>query len=263
MIIEQCKIIRNEQIAGGIWEMEFHAPEIASHYSGPGQFLEILLDNRWSFPVRRPMSIAEVAGNNMKIIYKIFGRGTQLLSGNKSGDSLDILGPLGNVFTNWNNSHYPILVGGGVGLAPILNLNKKLNENSIQSTVIIGAKSENEHFLVHDPDNQIYLTTDDGSIGIKGTVLPTLEKVLTEAKNPIIYACGPLPMLKGIQDFVYQKSISAQLSVESYMGCGTGLCQGCVIERQRFKEKDHSYHERYSLVCMDGPVYSADEVKFD
>ena len=99
MIIEQCKIIRNEEIAGGIWEMKFSAPGIASNYTGPGQFLEILLENKWSFTVRRPMSIANVEGNRITVIFKIFGRGTKLLSERKIGEVLDLLGPLGNVFS--------------------------------------------------------------------------------------------------------------------------------------------------------------------
>ena len=122
MIIEQCKIIRNDEVAGGIWEMEFSAPEIVSYYTGPGQFLEILLENKWSFTVRRPMSIANVEEKRITIIYKIFGRGTKILSESKIGGILDLLGPLGNVFSGWKEKYVPILVGGGVGLAPILNL---------------------------------------------------------------------------------------------------------------------------------------------
>ena len=98
MLIEQCKIIRNEEIAGGIWEMEFSAPGIVSYYTGPGQFLEILLDNKWSFTVRRPMSIANVEEKHITIIYKIFGQGTTLLAERKISEILDILGPIGNVF---------------------------------------------------------------------------------------------------------------------------------------------------------------------
>lgn len=263
MLIEQCKIIRNEEIAGGIWEMEFSAPGIVSYYTGPGQFLEILLDNKWSFTVRRPMSIANVEEKHITIIYKIFGQGTTLLAERKIGEILDILGPIGNVFSGWQENYVPILVGGGVGLAPILNLFKECQKHQIHSKLIIGAKTGREHFMDHEPSNGIFLTTDDGTLGNSGTVMPSLKKVCADIDNPMVFACGPLPMLKGMQDFVIQNKIPAQLSVESYMGCGTGLCQGCAIKRRNVKEMAHSYHERYSLVCMDGPVYSASEVCFD
>ena len=263
MIIEQCKIIRNDEVAGGIWEMEFSAPGIVSYYTGPGQFLEILLENKWSFTVRRPMSIANVEEKRITIIYKIFGRGTKLLSESNIGGILDLLGPLGNVFSGWKEKYVPILVGGGVGLAPILNLFKECQKYKIHSNLILGARTGREHFIDHDPSNGIFLTTDDGTLGTSGTVIPTLENVFSVVDNPMVYACGPLPMLKAVQDFVIQNKIPAQLSVESYMGCGTGLCQGCVIKKRNIKAKAHSYHERYSLVCMDGPVYSADEVCFD
>jgi dihydroorotate dehydrogenase electron transfer subunit len=204
-----------------------------------------------------------VEGNRITVIFKIFGRGTKLLSERKIGEVLDLLGPLGNVFSGWNEKYVPILVGGGVGLAPILNLFKECQKYKIHSNLILGARTGREHFMAHDPSNGIYLTTDDGTLGISGTVIPTLKNVFSDVDNPMVYACGPLPMLKAVQDFVIQNKIPTQLSVESYMGCGTGLCQGCVIKKRNIKAKTHSYHERYSLVCMDGPVYSADEVCFD
>ncbi len=238
------------------WRMSMSAPQTSSQYKGPGQFINLLLDDGWEHPIRRPMSIAKVNSDDINIIYKIFGNVTKQLSQKTPGDSLNILGPLGNVFTGWETKR-TVLVGGGVGLAPILNL----YDSCPDSTLIIGARTADEHFMDHEPENKIYLTTDDGSLGIAGNVLVALEN-LDLNDNTIVYACGPEPMLKAIQHFAAKNNIEAQLSVESYMGCGIGLCQGCVIEGQNGQLKKHSYHEKYSLVCMDGPVYWSHEVNF-
>ncbi len=257
--IEQAIVLRNEQIAHGIWRMSLVAPDVASAYVGPGQFISLLTDDSWDHLVRRPMSIAKINEDEVDIIYKIFGDVTDHFTKKCPGDSMNILGPLGNVFTDYNSEFAePILIGGGVGLAPILNLYDACEK----AVMIIGARSADEHFLNHKPDNSVYLTTDDGTAGIEGNVLTALKN-MNLSENTILFACGPEPMLIAIQNYADEYNIRAQLSVESYMGCGTGLCQGCVIKKRNIKAKAHSYHERYSLVCMDGPVYSADEVCFD
>ncbi|MBL7011127.1 MAG: dihydroorotate dehydrogenase electron transfer subunit [Candidatus Marinimicrobia bacterium] len=249
-------------MAHQIWEMQFEAPQIATAYKGSGQFINILARDDWNHPLRRPMSIASAEGGCVSIIYKLFGGMTKVLSKKISGETVELLGPLGNTFSNWNNGSYPILIGGGVGLAPMLNLKQACEHNKIDHTIIIGARSGNEHFIDHDPTKNIYLTTDDGSIGEKGTVMGPLEGLIKENTNAVLYACGPEPMLKAVKEFAMKNNMNAQLSVESYMGCGIGLCQGCVIQRKNSEIQSHSYHEKYSLVCMDGPVYQATEVDF-
>ena len=263
MIIEKTIIQSNNQIAENIWKMQFESPQIAEEYVGAGQFVNILPNDDWNHPLRRPMSIASVENSTLSIIYKIFGDVTEALSKKKVGDTIELLGPLGNVFTKWDSNVFPILIGGGVGLAPILNLKDQCHVADIDYATIIGAKNSNEQFIDHDPENKIYLTTDDGSIGETGTVMVPLDKIITKIDNPHIYACGPEPMLKAIHDFALKNEIPTQLSVESYMGCGIGLCQGCVISKNTSSIKEHSYHEQYSLVCLDGPVYEAKDINFD
>lgn len=263
MKIEKAVILSNTEIAHNIWEMKFESPFIAREIKGAGEFINILAMESWQNPLRRPMSIASSDETSVSIIYKIFGEVTKILSNMRTGDIVDILGPLGNRFTQWKGDYHPILVGGGVGLAPIMNLQSECNLAQIEHSIIIGARSSNEHFIEHDPDHQIYLTTDDGTIGEAGTVMSPLERLVSEHANPYIFACGPEPMLVAIREFSLQKGVPAQLSVESYMGCGVGLCQGCVISRKNDQIKEHSYHQKYSLVCLDGPVYEAEEIQFD
>lgn len=250
----------NVQLAKNLWSMRFKAPEIIEEYFGAGQFISILVCDTWEHPLRRPMSIADVKGDCISIIYKTVGAVTKSLAKMHPGDSINVLGPLGNTFTGWEDGRDSILVGGGVGLAPMLNLHKMVKT----STIIIGARTSEEHFLSHSPQEGIFLTTDDGSIGIRGTVIPTLESQVMSKQNPKIFACGPEPMLKAVQSFALENQIPTQLSVESYMACGIGICQGCAIKKT---EKEgimrQTYHEKYDLVCVNGPVFSAEEVTFD
>ena len=262
MIIERARIKSNRELAHQIWEMKFEAPNIAREYMGSGQFINILTVDNWNHPLRRPMSIASCEDGCVSIIYKIFGDTTRELTKKKSGETLELLGPLGNIFSKWDNGSYPILIGGGVGLAPILNLKKACDNNKIIYTMIIGARSGNEHFIKHDLEKNIYLTTDDGTMGEEGTVMVPLERLVKINKNAFIFACGPENMLRAVKKFAVNNDIQAQLSVESYMGCGIGFCQGCVIERNIPKIQSHSYHEKYSLVCIDGPIYNATDINF-
>ncbi len=255
MIIDKSEIIENTQIADGIWRMIFKSAEISVRYRGAGQFVSVLANDNWEHPIRRPMSIASVKDDEMSIIYKVYGSVTQALTQLKSTDYIDILGPLGNTFTVDYDTYNPILIGGGIGLSPILNLSKCLTQKGINITVIIGAKTSKEHFLRHNPDKNMFLCTDDGTRGIKGTVIDAHKIVLKEIRNPKIFACGPEQMLSSIQKVIEGKSIPAQFSIESYMACGVGFCQGCAIPKTQNNE--------YYLVCKDGPVFKANEVKLD
>ena len=255
MIIDKSEIIENNEIAGGIWQMVFKSAEIAKRYLGAGQFVSVLANDNWEHPIRRPMSIAEVNGDKVSIIYKVFGSVTKSLADLKSNDYIDVLGPIGNTFNVKYETYYPILIGGGIGLSPILNLSKYLVKMDINAAIIIGAKTADEHFLQHNPNKNMFLATDDGTEGIKGTVINALNIVLENIDNPKIFACGPEPMLHSIQKMLGEKSIPAQFSVESYMACGIGICQGCAIPKNQ--------NDGYFLVCKDGPVFESNEVRFD
>lgn len=248
-------IVANRQLAHQIWQMELAAPDLADDITGPGQFIEILISASWEKPLRRPMSIAGYTDGKLTIIYKIFGPSSHQLSQRAAGDYLSIMGPLGNTFTI-NNQLFPILIGGGVGLAPIWWLHRKLEAAGTAHALILGARSGDEHFIESQPDKNILLTTDDGSAGIAGTVLVPLPAILANNPNSMVFSCGPEPMLRAIQEFTADKQLPAQLSVESYMACGLGICQGCAIKT------DGARNKPFSLVCTDGPVFDAGELDF-
>ncbi len=255
MIVDNSEIIENIQIADGIWRMNFKSAGISERYLGPGQFISILPNDDWEHTIRRPMSIAEVKEDEISIIYKAFGSVTRALTKLKSKDCINVLGPIGNTFTVDNQITNPILIGGGIGLAPILNLSKCLIQKGLDVNTIIGAKTSKEHFLKHNTDKKMFVCTDDGTLGIKGTVIKALNIVLERIKKPKIFACGPEQMLFSIQKMLKKKNIPGQFSIESYMACGVGFCQGCVVPK--------NYNNEYYLVCKDGPVFEADEVRFD
>ncbi|MFQ6616314.1 MAG: dihydroorotate dehydrogenase electron transfer subunit [Fidelibacterota bacterium] len=250
MKIETAPVRSNDRIASGIWRMVLEAPDISEAVQGPGQFVSLSVTDDWELPLRRPMSIAGIDDGHLHIIYKVFGEGTHRLSRKAPGDTLSLLGPLGNTFRLPQNSFFPILVGGGVGIAPVDWLHRTLTSRGIEHDMIIGAVTANEHFHEHRPEGGVFLTTDDGSAGEHGTVMPTLQRETENRSHPFIYACGPSLMLKAVHRFVSSRGIPCQMAVESYMACSTGICQGCVIPLQ----------ERYSLVCLEGPVYDAGDL---
>lgn len=262
MKINNIQIIWNREIAQDIWEMKLDAPQITALYKGPGQFINILAAENWDIILRRPMSISAVENDSLSFIYKKLGQVTKILSSKVKFEYLNVLGPLGNTFTNWDNPQiFPILVGGGTGLAPLLNMHYKCLSSGLKHVLVLGARNKAQHFLQHIPEKGIYLCTDDGSLGIKGTVMSALEQILKKHRNPHLFSCGPEPMLKAVQALALKNQIVCQLSVESYMACGTGLCQGCVVSKNN--RDVSSSANNYSLVCIQGPVYGAQEVLFD
>ena len=256
-----AKVVSNKKLSSTMWEAVIRSSEIAS-LSKPGQFLNIVPSKNWNDVMRRPMSIAGIDNDKIKLLYKIIGNGTSEMSKWQAGNEVDIIGPLGNNFGNYEN-FLPVLIGGGTGTAPLLFLRDIINQKKLPSKLIIGARSKEEHFIEHNPDNNIYISTDDGSYGIKGNVLSALKEIHLDNKNKKIkiFACGPNMMMKSIQEFSTQHDLLCELSLECIMACGIGLCQGCTIEVDNLNEsKTNSYREKFQLLCIDGPVMKSNEV---
>ena len=181
MYIEDATVIENKVIAEGIHRLVLSASQIAAS-AQPGQFVNILVHDDLVPLLRRPMSIAGVNKDSIALIYKIFGAGTTIMASWARGQRVNLMGPLGRGW-EFDSDSLPILVGGGVGLAPINFLHEYLLGISKEHWLVIGAHSKKEHFLAHDPANGILLTTDDGSAGFHGTALDGLQSVLQENEN--------------------------------------------------------------------------------
>ncbi len=261
MYIEDTRVIANGPLAKDIFQLELESEQVCAT-ARPGQFVNILIGETAQPLLRRPMSVAFVHGNRLGLIYKLFGDGTRTMSSWTTGTKVNILGPLGN---GWmiDESSAPVLIGGGVGIAPINFLHEHLTNLRREHYLIMGAHTAAEHFLEHDPTAGVILTTDDGTVGIAGTVQAGLERVLQEAAGSgvTIYTCGPPMMLQHLQIAAAAGNIPCQLAVEEMMGCGFGICQGCSVEtRENGHANEGTYRTKYKLACIDGPVFWANEI---
>jgi dihydroorotate dehydrogenase electron transfer subunit len=258
---EMASVVSNNKISEGIYKTILYAPDISA-YSHPGQFVNILPSYNWEYVMRRPMSIASQGDDNISIIYKAIGEGTRIMANWKKGSQVDLIGPLGNYWGNYQ-SGYPILIGGGVGIAPILNLHTQLKKDCIQHILIMGARNSQEHFLKHDPDNHIYMSTDDGSVGINGNVVDAFKIIFPNGEYPAdgkIFSCGPPMMMESVRKYALEHHLKCDLALETIMACGIGICQGCTVERKMNNMAGHSYRTHYALACMDGPIFTAEEI---
>jgi len=256
---EFATVLSNKQIAKGIYKAILFSSKI-SKYSKPGQFINILPSEKWNNIMRRPMSIASQKKNEISIIYKVFGEGTELISKWKKDEIVDIIGPLGNYWKTYE-TYIPILIGGGVGIAPIINLHEKLKKDSINHYLIMGARERDEHFIKHQPQDKIFLSTDNDNYGIKGNVIIALKKILNLAnKEKVkIFTCGPPGMMYSVLKFAKKENIDCDLALETIMACGVGICQGCTVTKNVKNSKD-SYRKKYALACIDGPIFNIQEI---
>ena len=236
------EILENVRLVPGVFRMKLKGD--TSAITAPGQFVNIQLEGMF---LRRPISVCDVQGDVLTIIYKVVGKGTEAMS-KMTGGKLDILTGLGNGYDLSVAGEKPVLLGGGVGVPPMYLLAKKLVEAGKVPTVILGFNKQEELFYEEELKAlgcQVYVTTVDGSYGIKGFVTDALKEV----EYTHFFTCGPEPMLKA----VYRASTtSGQMSFEERMGCGFGACMGCSCETLT----------GYKRICKDGPVMRKEEIKW-
>lgn len=247
----EAKIIRQDEIATDIYSMVIQAPEIASQ-AVPGQFIDVYsADGSKLLP--RPISLCEIdrAAGTLRIVYRIAGKGTKEFSMLTSDHTITILGSLGNGFTKKDKK--AILIGGGIGIPPMLQLAKEL---TCEKSIVLGFRDEEFLSEEFEPYGTVYKSSDNGAIGVKGTVMDAIRQYGIEGTE--IYACGPTPMLRAIQSYALEHGIEAQLSLEERMACGVGACLACVCKS---KEIDDHSQVKNKRVCKDGPVFYAEEVE--
>ena len=233
-------IIENKKIAKDVYKMKLEGD--TSKITAAGQFVNVKLDGKF---LRRPISVCDCGENLLTLIYKVVGEGTEQMSEMESGGELDILTGLGNGY-DISKSKKPLLIGGGVGVPPLYYLAKKLIENGQKPSVILGFNTEDEVFLEEDFKAlgcEVFVTTVDGSRGIKGFVTDAMEN----ADYDYFYTCGPMPMFRAIEK---SAKTSGQFSFEERMGCGFGACMGCSCKTKN----------GYKRICKDGPVLEREEI---
>lgn len=249
---ETATIVSQEMLAAGIYSLLIKTT--AAEYAVPGQFISIYCNSGEKL-LPRPISICEIdkAAQTLRVVYRVAGKGTEEFSHLKAGDQIDILGPLGNGFPL--EGERPMVVGGGIGVPPMLELAKQLPGTV---TAVMGYRNDdlflNEEFT--DVAAELVIATDDGSVGTHGTVVDAI--VENEIDADVIYACGPKPMLKALANYAAEKNIKCYVSMEERMACGVGACLGCVCQS---KEVDDHSHVKNKRVCADGPVFLSTEVE--
>jgi dihydroorotate dehydrogenase electron transfer subunit len=257
MIDQYASVRFNEKVAQETFLMGLESQEITNK-AEPGHFVMIRVSEGTDPLLRRPFSICSVEGENLfLILYRIVGQGTLIMSKARKGERLSVLGPLGRGFEMPQSGEIPILVAGGVGIAPIIFLAQRLG--SRKALLMTGFRTSDE--IVDKKacglsDYQISIATDDGTAGHLGFVTDLLEDHLDSNKKetPSVFACGPTPMLKKVAALTQSRGIPCQVSLESLMACGVGACQGCAVRAASTEE------QAYLHVCEDGPVFHSESI---
>lgn len=252
MVKERAIIVSQQCTGTDIYDMVLSFPKGAKE-ARPGQFIAMYCEDGTKL-LPRPISICgiDAEAGTLRVVYRIAGEGTRLFSQMKAGDSLEVMGPLGNGFTMKDKK--AIIVGGGIGIPPMLELAKQLD---CEKTVVLGYRDE--LFLKEEFEAcaNVAVATEDGSAGTRGTVIDAIKAA--QVSGEIIYACGPMPMLKALAEYADAHGMEAQISLEERMACGIGACLGCICKT---KEKDHHTNVNNTRICKDGPVFDAKEVVF-
>ncbi len=255
-INESARIICQDQVAPEHFRLRLEAPDVAVAAS-PGQFLQVAVSDRRDPLLRRPMSIgaADTELGTVEMIYKVVGTGTNLLSRRVAGDRISVIGPLGHPFLLPDVGRV-LLVGGGAGMPPMHFCATRLDPDRV--VVLQGARRE-KLLLYRDEFEsrgvRHVITTEDGSAGEHGLVTSVLEPMLADTQPPVaVLTCGPMPMLMAVAALARRYEASCQVSLEEHMACGIGICMGCAVEDVQTDEP------AYRLVCVDGPVFTSDDV---
>lgn len=258
MFVENVEVVSNQVVAPGYYKMVL-ASERINRQAKPGQFVHIRCAESFEPLLRRPFSFHAVDSETFSLLYQVIGRGTALLSQKKPRQSVNVLGPLGQGFQVFAQDERAILVGGGIGVAPLLFLAKELVSKKKQVLLLFGAKTKDNLLAVSDFKGlgvEVRLTTEDGSAGTKGLISDLFEQALLTTKKPLrttVYTCGPEEMLARITTISLIYDFPCQVSLEAAMACGVGACLSCVVLTK----------QGYKRVCREGPVFDGGEIEWE
>ena len=253
---ENLTVVSQEEIGKDIFSLWLQTDQMAQ-YARPGQFLSLYTGNAGKL-LPRPISICEIdkETSRIRLVYRVTGKntGTEAFSKMQPEDKIEALGPLGNGFPLEEAEGKKVfLIGGGIGIPPILETAKQLNA---QKTAVLGYRDElflNEEFAKYA---DVYVATEDGSSGTKGNVLNVIQEKTLEAD--VIFACGPTPMLRALKEYAAANHITCWISMEERMACGIGACLACVCKSKDIDAHSQVHNKR---VCKDGPVFLSTEVE--
>lgn len=241
-------VVENKEIAEEIFALTFSCGESVPVRAG--QFCMICV---MGFPLRRPIAVCKAEGEKITVCYRLKGEGTRALAGVKAGEELSVLLPLGNGFFVAEEEKRIAVVGGGVGIFPLISLIREY-EGKKEISAYMGFRSKNAVCMEEELArvNELQLTSDDGSVGFHGTAVQAFVNDFNRAKPQAVFACGPTPMLRALKQATKDLGIPVYVSLEERMGCGLGACLVCVCNKT---------DGRHARVCKDGPVFEINEVE--
>ena len=247
----KAQVVRQECIGTDIYSLVLKAEPIAEQ-AVAGQFVSVYSSDG-SKLLPRPISLCDIdkEKGTLRLVYRVVGAGTKEFSQLAAGEYVDILGPLGNGFIQEKKK--AILIGGGIGIPPMLELAKELD---CEKSIVLGYRDE---IFLKDEVEQYgtcYVSSEDGKHGVKGNVIDAIKEY--GVKGDIIYACGPTPMLRGIKAYAMEQGITCEISMEERMACGIGACLACVCKTKDVDDHSMVHNRR---ICKDGPVFYAEEVE--
>jgi dihydroorotate dehydrogenase electron transfer subunit len=264
MIQQSAKVLWNTALGGNYHKIGLQCRRGMNRLK-PGQFVMLRVFDGVDPLLRRPFSVHKLVESDgrvtgIEILYKVVGKGTRLLAGIRAGDSLDVLGPLGSAFLLPENAHRVFIVAGGIGIAPMVFLATHLLEREVlpdNVTVFVGGRTKDDLLCLDDFDRLGIVSrtsTDDGSAGDHCLVTLPVELALDDRQPDVIYACGPLEMLKCVSGIAESRGIACQVSIETRMACGMGACLGCAVPIRNAPAT-------YVHACLDGPVFDLQEIQ--
>ncbi len=261
-----CPVLSVKNLVGQIYLMRMHCPAIAQQVL-PGQFINIKVNNEFIPFLRKPFSVCrrEAQKGWIEVVWKIVGKGTQIMANDHAGESIHVLGPLGKGYRIDSGLRHALLVAGGLGVAPLPFLCEELLKHRKPVEIFLGAKSRCELSFVEEFQEmgvQVSVATEDGSVGKKGLVTELLTERLAQhpaLKNGTFFGCGPAGLLNRMTQISEELKMECQIAIETMMGCGFGICVGCPVRVRNPQAGENPY----KLTCVDGPVFDAREVLLD
>jgi len=262
IVHRDVKLVEKRDLGGDIFKLTFEAADMAAKLE-PGNFVHIRTSKYLDPFFRRAMSILSAESDRFSVFFRVVGRGTKLMSETPEGELMDVVGPLGNLFTLPRPDETAILVAGGTGMPPLHFLTRRFIEKSIipgdQIVFLCGISSSRDKAIAEYPESlgiRLEISSDDGSIGYNGFVTELLEKELkTRGVDKLrVYSCGPEQMLREVARICLEYGAECEVSLEGDMPCGVGTCLGCVKEAKDKKDE-------FLRVCKEGPVFDIREVK--
>lgn len=265
----KTRILSNQEISPGYFRMRVLAPGFGAA-ARPGQFVMFRVQLSQAPLLRRPFGVfrtgflppdceGQPPKEYLEILYKVVGSGTGIMSELHEGDRVEVLGPLGSGFDLGAADGENILVGGGIGLAPLYMLARELTESAGGVRLLMGGRTRGDILAVTEFERlgvETYVSTDDGSLGEEGLVTDVLERKLDKYPQAAVYACGPMPMLEAVERICSRRGIPLQVSLEALMACGVGACLGCVVKGIGHSEQT----PRYLCSCKEGPVFRSEQL---